>query len=166
MRKLVVILSAVVCALAQLAGCDGGDGFDVPYRHRPSRYLGLRFGDGSKAGVAPHEVRVFVSIRPGEQDRGEQTLGEKVEVNWSDDGDWQDVTDAVHSMLTSDAHVWGAGVPQSEWLAHTYLKPGKYYAQVRLTWWDGEVMYRPSNAWLATAGENDYPVTVLPPEEE
>jgi hypothetical protein len=62
----------------------------------------------------------------------------KYEIDFGDGGGWQDVT----ADRDRWDRIYGDGIDLSTWTQHTYTTPGEYDPNVRVTYWDGEVLYQ------------------------
>lgn len=87
-------------------------------------------------GAVPVSIEAGYSYGLGEADRGRTNLRSivKVEINFGDSPLWIDCTSESH------AHWRGDPPPAQSNFDHTYTQPGEFLVEVRLTFWDGEVL--------------------------
>ena len=85
-------------------------------------------------GSVPFEIAFIVNYST---DRGGSTeeLISRFEVNYNDGEGWQDVTSNAYN-------VWDYTLQDpSAREFHTFTEPGEYALSLRVTYWDGEVVY-------------------------
>lgn len=95
------------------------------------------YANGEYNAQAPFAVSAYTSYQgefPG-RDVGIIDYVTTIEIDYGDGGGWEDVT--VRRLLWDDRS-------PTTWEQHTYTTPGEYDLNMRVTYWDGEVVYQPA----------------------
>lgn len=140
-----IFLSTISCGRSK----QKESGFDLPFMNvgiLGYTQNGQLFAE--QAVAAP--VTVFANVYlHNEPDPPLKERIAKVEMNFGDSQNWEDVTEAINKYDEN---------PSFEILpSHTYTVPGNYHITARLTMNWGEILYSSSGA--------DPSITVLPPED-
>jgi hypothetical protein len=113
------------------------------------------FASGTYTASVPFTLAVFVG---GSMDavkdagKGWQNYTSKTEIDFGDGAGWQDVT---ADRFRWD-RIYGDGIDLSTWTQHVYTTPGSYTPDIRVTYWDGEVLHHLPDTVVH--------ITILPPE--
>ncbi|MCH7472556.1 hypothetical protein IIA79_06355 [bacterium] len=148
-------VAGVLICIVLASGCKGGDVTAVPYM--PERavvpFVHPYDAEGNPldpehaplfaTGVAPIHLDAYVWISAGDNDRGEQALGELIEIDFGDGSGWINVTEQMKEYNSARWFYEGQD-PQDLYIRHTYTEPGEYVIRARATFWDGEVVYSES----------------------
>jgi hypothetical protein len=129
-----------------LAGCgSAGGGFEPETAQRMvfSQFQGsgaYQYASRAYTAAAPFTIACYPVAQPGDIEDAEHTrwYGHmlKCEIDFGDGSGWLDVTARKMAWDALDA---------STWEQHTYAVPGEYEPDVRMTYWDGEVLYQNSD---------------------
>jgi hypothetical protein len=141
-----LMFAMVLFLAAAVAGC-GSAGGELPMAESDRMVFSHFQGAGTydlSEGVYTADAPFTLTCMPSATPSTTEDLGHtrwmqhvlRCEIDFGDGSGWLDVTARKMAWDALDA---------STWEQHTYAVPGEYEPDVRVTYWDGEVLYQNSD---------------------